>query len=459
MEIDEIKKRIKDLLAKGHNNKDIRRTLISEGADPDDVDFAFIDIDLEEEISQQTDIPQQNTSLPNKGLIVICPHCGTQQSYTPRKKAKRRHKYCKNCGRHFDVNPIHQQKLSQQNKEDLEIAMTRLSLTKTQKHLLEAIYNHPGSTQKQLSEKIKKSISTVSRNIPALVALGLVREQNIGVKIYYIGALQNHSPQKPQNNGPKRDLSKNINLVTVHNIRVKLPIKKGDLSALNLYYRGKRPKKSKMRNWQYSYFDENGLTFQVSTKNIFFWPMGVGQTHEEAVRNLEEKSWKIRKYLEDKYKLVLGDPEFYYGMYRDGDPRGPHYVPISVEDKDQAQEFIEAWSDRTPTTGAIESASKKFVERILGLEEAVMRLDDQITNISQEIQKRSSRPPCYIKVNSEINKLQRLFEQKLTAVRDEITNTMPSIMVNAFTSALKNVFGGGNQGYSNLDTPPSNFFL
>ncbi|WP_457558290.1 hypothetical protein [Candidatus Harpocratesius sp.] len=374
-----------------------------------------------------------------KYAMVICPKCKQIQKYKNR-GGRRSHKYCNNCGAHFEINKIQQDKLSNELRQfdEEKLKEIKLGLSNTDKEILTAFYNKKEKrfedrNQKQISEITGYHKSTISRHLKELINKSLVINVETRISNFAITPIQtyriNPSIQSPQN--PEKDGK--FNAVQLHNVKVALPLLSGNISA-QLYY--KWDKASKMRNWEYRYFTLYDVEFAVSTKHIFFNTVGIGRSPSSAMKNYEEKAYRIRDHLQTKLGIQLGAPKFY--LESKSGKKLPHYVPFRT-DKTTFEKLQRVWTDRSHP-GAIETESQEFVKRLLGMEAVVKSLQRENAQLKTRLATFSHTP---VSLKPEFENFAKDIKTQFTAFKEEIRNDMLSIakmMAKEFVSAMKNEF-------------------
>jgi predicted transcriptional regulator len=389
---------------------------------------------------QNSDIPdppqisELQNSDPNK-IIVICPRCQQRYSYKP-KTTRRMHKYCKNCKKNFEIKKIQQNQIQ---SDPLDHAtQVSLELQQTDKEILKAFFDvetqdYVDRSQKQIADILKKHKSTISRRLKHLVELGIISVVKNILGNFASLLLYRINRVIP---AVKADLEHKLkNYVTQHNVKVEIPIISGIINA-NFY------KKSKMNNWSYKYFTENDLDFQLSPQNVFFWPTGIGETREDALDNIREKTQNIHSYLEKHYQVDLGQPRYYL------DNIEQHYVPIRGTNE-EFDELKDAWTDKSHK-GAIETSSKRFVDNLINMEDAVLKLEKENLTLIHEV--RELKTTSFIDVKALENNFAHQIQSALTNFKNEITKDLIPAMTTAFFNALKQ--SAGDQ--SNIMVPDGN---
>jgi DNA-binding Lrp family transcriptional regulator len=399
------------------------------------------------------DLPPNKTPPPPQinriyNVRVICPHCKTEQDYRFKDTTKRKHKYCTNpaCPKgHFDITRPDQEKVKKEAQAET-LKAVEMELAEVDKRIMKGFYNpttkgFEDRSKTQLAKLVGLHKTTIGRHIDKLVKLSLI----IGVKNTignFNGSLMYRiNPKIPQaEEKAVKTVSGDgkVNAVSMHNWRVQLAIPdyKQTLNILKQSLFFKPINKSHMKNWDYTYFIENDLEFRLSTKNIFCNPIGVGTDDTLALKNLQEKAVAIREHFRAKYQLQLGEPVFLdMSKYPDGDDRKEHYVPLR-DTPAKIAEYQLAWSDRTHP-GAIETASKAFVKRVLGLEEKVVALEVENAQLKCDLHEIQQQAPT-IDMNSVAEKVASTMKNDLNTFQANIRTEMIQEIGPAIGHAIAN---------------------
>lgn len=325
--------------------------------------------------------PEQISQSSINDVWVICSKCGIKQIYHPR-TAKRQHKYCDSCKKHFDI------KLEESKKVDATPdsmqEFVKLELQEIDKQILQCFFDSQKGTtvektQKDLVDLLKKDKSTISRHLDQLIKLNLIEKIKCDLlpnakhyyrlvsKIPYVEAAPIPNPNDEKD--PKKITTDQIIAATCHRAHVTMTILSGEF-----------PEKiftsfSKMKHWGPKYFDRKEVSFCVTTKSLTFSISGIGSNDIKCFENLQNKAIVIQRIFEAEYNLKLSSPNI--------KANNIEYVPILCSN-DEFKELEMVWSDKSHKFG-IETNSRRFLQELVKYMPEVDQLKDTLNNLEDKV--------------------------------------------------------------------------
>lgn len=326
--------------------------------------------------------PEQISQSSINDVWVICSKCGIKQIYHPR-TAKRQHKYCDSCKKHFDI------KLEESKKVDATPdsmqEFVKLELQEIDKQILQCFFDSQKGTtvektQKDLVDLLKKDKSTISRHLDQLIKLNLIEKIKCDLlpnakhyyrlvsKIPYVEAAT-IIPNPNDEKDPKKITTDQIIAATCHRAHVTMTILSGEF-----------PEKiftsfSKMSHWDPKYFDRKDVSFCVTTKSLTFSISGIGTNDVKCFENLQNKAIVIQRIFEAEYNLKLSSPNI--------KANNIEYVPILCSNE-EFKELEMVWSDKSHKFG-IETNSRRFLQELVKYIPEVDQLKDTLNNLEDKV--------------------------------------------------------------------------
>lgn len=407
------------------------------------LDFFEIDHMIENELSKSKPKPQKSTSNSQVKLPeIICPHCGLIQKWRYR-GGKYKHTYCKNptCKKHIIIKPDEQTQLQQLNPHK-PISSLKLKLSNTDEKIIAAFDSNQGPlnlTQKQLSEKINRHLSTVCRHVRNLVQLEILDEIDLGIKVYqlnteYLKSITDYIPIE------KKDDEKE-NFITIHHIMSKIPILNETGLHINLATIQQIPEVQDIRiqpmqNWMKYKFTYQFLEVDINaSKNgsITFNTIGAGQhsnpvkASDKAFENLHEKTEWLKSYFEQKLPVQLGKPE--YKEIRSKVHAGTHFVNHRGT-PEEIQIFKEVFSDKSHP-GTIETTNEAFANSMTEVHLRVQELTEQM----HILQNQQSITPLH-SLDEKIAQIETGMDQRIGRIETNVSKMATSMeqLVSVLTS-------------------------